>query len=225
MPPKDFDAARKERLRQRDPMQFVLQGDVYTCVPVVPVGVGFDLADEPEPDPENPQLVRGFAMFIDNILIEEDRERFQAALRRRDDPVWRALSILLWLTWLPVAAGGRFYEHYFLQFVPPLAMLSAPGAAGLAARWRESAQRTRRLALGAVAVPLAVWLAFSWGRGIAGAYPAQEPRTRALAGWLRANTAATDTLFVWGHYSPIYTLSGRMPGSSCICSLVRSAYT
>jgi len=135
------------------------------------------------------------------------------SLRPRADAVWRALSLMLWLTWLPVAAGGRFYEHYFLQFVPPLAMLAAPPAAALVARWREIAPRMRAAALAGIAVPLALWLAFSWGRGIAGAYPGQEPRTRALAQWLRSNTAPTDTLFVWGHYSPIYTLSGRFPGT------------
>src|SRR5207237_9110800 len=56
------------------------------------------------------------------------------SLRPRADVVWRALSSMLWLTWLPVAAGGRFYEHYFLQFVPPLSMLAAPRAAALALR-------------------------------------------------------------------------------------------
>ena len=138
------------------------------------------------------------------------------SLRPRADVVWRALSSMLWLTWLPVAAGGRFYEHYFLQFVPALAMLSAPSAAALGARWRELAPRTRTLAVTGIAVPLVAWLAFSWGRGIAGGYPAQEPRTRAVAQWLRANTAPGDTLFVWGHYSPIYTLSDRLPGTRYI---------
>jgi hypothetical protein len=138
------------------------------------------------------------------------------SLRPRPDVVWRALSLMLWLTWLPVAAGGRFYEHYFLQFVPALSMLAAPGAAALAARWREIAPRVRRVTVAGVALPLAAWLAFSWGRGIAGAYPEQESRTRALAQWLRAHTAPDDTLFVWGHYSPIYTLSGRLPGTRYI---------
>jgi len=133
--------------------------------------------------------------------------------RRRADPVWRGLTLLLGLTWLAVVAGGRFYEHYFLQFVPPLALLAAPGAATLARRWRELLPRTRALAFASVALPLGAWLAFAWGKGIAGAYPAQEPRTQELAAWLRANTSETDTLFVWGHYSPIFTLAHRLPGT------------
>lgn len=135
------------------------------------------------------------------------------SLRPRPDRVWRGLTLLLWLTWLAVAAGGRFYEHYFLQFVPPLAVLAAPGAAALASRWRELALPRRALAAASVAVPLLVWLAFAWGRGIVGEYPAQEPRTRALAAWLRENTARSDSLFVWGHYTPIFTLAERLPGT------------
>lgn len=104
MPPKDFDAARKERLRQRDPMQFVLQGDVYTCLAIVPVGVAFDLADAPERDEmteaqAGAEFSRSLASFIDNILIEADRPRFQSALRRRDDPIDpdTLLEIVDWL--------------------------------------------------------------------------------------------------------------------------------
>ena len=135
------------------------------------------------------------------------------SLRPREEVVWRAMCWMLWLTWLPVAAGGRFYEHYFLQFVPPLSMLAAPGAAAIATRWREIAPRARTFAMVGVGLPLAIWLAFSWGRGIAGAYPEQEPRTRELAQWLRSHTAPADTLFLWGHYSPIYTMSDRFPGT------------
>jgi hypothetical protein len=134
-------------------------------------------------------------------------------LRPRPDAVWRALALLLWLTWVSVALGGRFYEHYFLQFVPPLALLGAPLAADLARHWRELSRATRALTSVAVVAPLTVWLAFVWGKGIAGGYPEQEPRVRALAAWLRGHTAPTDTLFVWGHYTPIFTLARRLPGT------------
>ena len=135
------------------------------------------------------------------------------SVRLRDDEIWRALSFMLWLTWIPALAGGRLYEHYFLQFVPPLAMLAAPGAAALAESWGTRPIRTRSLALIGVGGPLVLWLAFAWGKGLLGAYPAQEPRTREVARWLRASSAPNDTLFVWGHFSPIYTLSGLLPGT------------
>lgn len=135
------------------------------------------------------------------------------SLRPRADVIWRALTLLLWLTWIPVALGGRFYEHYYLQFVPPLAILAAPGVADLVLRWRELLPRSRVLALTGVLVPVVLWTSYCWARGFAGGYASQEPRTGSLARWLRSNTASADTLFVWGHYTPIYTLSQRLPGT------------
>src|SRR5262249_30966641 len=56
------------------------------------------------------------------------------------------LALTLWLTWIPVSLGGRFYEHYFLQFAPPLALLAAPGLVALWDR-RRALQRWRKVAL------------------------------------------------------------------------------
>ena len=77
---------------------------------------------------------------------------------RAGRPYARALVLLLWLSWLAVAAGGRFYEHYYLQFATPLALLGAPEAARLArAKWRPScastARRARRSSSGATTRP------------------------------------------------------------------------
>ncbi|HZZ85624.1 MAG TPA: hypothetical protein VFE30_13880 [Anaeromyxobacteraceae bacterium] len=136
------------------------------------------------------------------------------------DPVRRALALTLFLTWLPVSAGGRFYEHYFLQFAPPLALLAAPGLARLAAGWRDFG-RWRRVGLAALLLlPALGTTGYGLARGLLRDYPGQEPRSRALAAWLRANTGPADRLFVWGHYSPIYYLSQRLPGTRYLtCSV------
>jgi hypothetical protein len=52
------------------------------------------------------------------------------ARARRSDPTWRSGVAGVLLTWLAgsfvaVAAGGRFYPHYFIQVLPPLAVLAA----------------------------------------------------------------------------------------------------
>lgn len=126
---------------------------------------------------------------------------------RATDRFGRAVQLLLWLTWLAVAMGGRFYEHYFLQFVPPLAVLGAPAAAGL---WR---QNKRKWLYAGAALPLIANVGFAWARGFAGGYPAEEPKSREVGAFLKEHSAKDDTLFVWGHYTPIYTLSGRLPGT------------
>ena len=135
------------------------------------------------------------------------------AARRPAGATARALVLLLALTVIPVSVGRRFYEHYFLQFVPPLALLGAPELVRLVEGWTGLAPRLRRAALALALLPPLAYLAFTAGRGLAGGYPAQEPRARAIAAWLRAHTAPEERLFMWGDYSPIYCLSGRLPGT------------
>jgi hypothetical protein len=65
----------------------------------------------------------------------------------------------------------------------------------------------------ALALPLAVFLGVSWCGGLLGRFPLQEPRTRELARWIAARTAPSERIVVWGHYSPIYVLAGRLSGT------------
>ncbi len=125
----------------------------------------------------------------------------------------RALVVLLALTTLPVSVGRRFYEHYFLQFVPPLALLGAPELVRLLAGWREQAPRLRRFALVLAAVPPLAYLGFTLARGLTGGYPGQEPRAKAIAAWLRAHTEPSERVFMWGDYTPVYCLANRLPGT------------
>lgn len=129
---------------------------------------------------------------------------------RRGDPIRRGLVLALWLTWLAVGAGGRFYEHYFLQFVPPLAILAAPSAAELL---RSGSRRARAIALALALLPALGYTGYTLARGLAGNYPNQQPGVIAVADWLRKNTAPTERIFVWGHAPQIYYLSKRPPGT------------
>ncbi len=139
---------------------------------------------------------------------------------RAPDPVRRGLLLTLLLTWVPVSAGGRFYEHYFLQFAPPLAVLAAPGLARLAEAW-PALGRWRRAGLAALLIlPAVATTGYGFARGLLRDLPGQEPRSRELAAWLRLHTAPEDRLFVWGHYSPIYYLAQRLPGTRYLtCSV------
>jgi len=124
------------------------------------------------------------------------------------DLVGRGLVFLLWFTWIPVSLGGRFYEHYYLQFIPPLAVLA--GAEAVRIEWRP---RLRALLIAGLAVPLVALQAFAWGRGLLGKYPAQDPKAVEVGTWLRSHSAPEDRLFVWGHFTPIYTIAHRLPGT------------
>ena len=130
-------------------------------------------------------------------------------------PLRNALVAALWLTWVPVAMGGRFYEHYYLQFAPFLALAAAPGAAALLASWSGPARSARsRLAWAIVVlVPALAGCGFSLVKGLAGGYQAQDPKLREVARFLRDQTRPDETLFVWGHTSPLYYLADRRPGT------------
>jgi hypothetical protein len=132
------------------------------------------------------------------------------------EPVRTALVLLLGLTWLPVSAGGRFYEHYFLQFVPPLALLAAPQAVALGRRAGALSRRARVVLAVLLVAPVAGYLAFTLGRGVAGRYPGQNPTARAAAAWIDAHSAPSDRMLVWGHFSPVYCLARRLPGTRFI---------
>jgi Dolichyl-phosphate-mannose-protein mannosyltransferase len=123
------------------------------------------------------------------------------------DAVRAMLVSALVLTWVPVSLGGRFYEHYFLQFAPPLAVLAGVGAERFLGGWTLVPPWRRWGAVALVVVPFVASVGWGFVRGFLGEYPAQEPRTREVAAWLRTHAAPGDRLFVWGHYTPLYWLA------------------
>lgn len=141
----------------------------------------------------------------------------RASFRPRDPlPLQKGLALALWLTWIPVSLGGRFYPHYYLQFAPPLALLAAPHVSALLGRWTELRPAVRRwVAIGFI-LPLTSYFCYGLVRGLRGRYPCQEKRTQEVARWLRENTPTDARVFVWGHYSPILYLAQRLPGTRYI---------
>ncbi len=129
------------------------------------------------------------------------------------DAVRAMLVSALLLTWVPVSLGGRFYEHYFLQFAPPLAVLAGVSADRLLSRWGTLSRLWRGTTVSLLLLPVLGSIGWGFLRGFLGEYPAQEPRTREVAAWLRAHAAPGDRLFVWGHYTPLYWLSELDPGT------------
>jgi hypothetical protein len=133
--------------------------------------------------------------------------------RRRGDAFQLALVLLLGLTFVPVSIGGRFYEHYFLQFVPPLALLGARELVALADRFPALGRRRRAGVLALALLPVVANIGFNVWRGLAGGYPGQDPKARAIAAWLAANTRPDERVFLWGDYSAIYCMADRLPGT------------
>lgn len=107
MPARDFDAARAERQRDRDPIKFRLGGVEFECIARVPLGEAFDLMDAPEPTPENlAQSARVIARFVERLVVDRQQEEWRDLLRRRDDPIDEVTLIDLG-TWLAGEYAGR----------------------------------------------------------------------------------------------------------------------
>jgi 4-amino-4-deoxy-L-arabinose transferase-like glycosyltransferase len=113
-------------------------------------------------------------------------------------------DLWLWLlsAGLSVAVGLRFFGHYYLQLVPPLALLTA----GVLAR---SSRRviTRTVALAAGVATVAVGFGFL-------VRPFNEKaQYETVSEYLKVHAGAEDRILVWGHVPEIYWASGKRPAT------------
>jgi hypothetical protein len=121
-----------------------------------------------------------------------------------------------------VALGRRFYANYFIQVIPPLALLGAAGAVHL---WRNrSALSERRFARVAVTAFVFSFLWFhsrtiahlyyliapeAHGNGWAWGMCLENRKVADVARYLQARTSPRERIFVWGSKAELYILSGR----------------
>lgn len=118
------------------------------------------------------------------------------------------LDLWLWVASaiVAVAAGFRFFGHYFLQLAPPFALLAA-GALPQAARWLRATTAT--LAVASVAV--FTTMALLWNPNVLHRYDH-------ISAAIEARTSANDRVFVWGHFPQLYWASDRRPATRFLTS-------
>jgi len=130
---------------------------------------------------------------------------------------WRGLSPAerLAVGWLALSfvgamAAGHLAWHYFIQVMPPLALLAALTIER--ALWRDSLRwAVAAVTLVGVAIPAAYWFAFDI-RADPLTYdwtgtPAQHEQ---VAAYVAAHTNAGDRVFVWGVWASLYVESDRV---------------
>ena len=105
------------------------------------------------------------------------------------------------------AAGARFYPHYYVQLIPPLALLAAPWYARLWSRTMQPPHWLLRpavtytwLALTVAAFSVEDWTALASRRA-----PSEAGR------YLFTHSDPADRIFVWGQSSAIYLDAERRP--------------
>jgi 4-amino-4-deoxy-L-arabinose transferase-like glycosyltransferase len=129
---------------------------------------------------------------------------------------WRApLLLRLWLgaAVVGVLAGGNFHAHYYLQLVPPLAVLGGIAVSALV-------EERRQIAWGACAAAAAAALAFAaplwFASGVAQAeaiWP-RDPHLRsdaAVSQYVRTHTRPHEHIFVVWAAADVYYLADRPP--------------
>jgi hypothetical protein len=119
--------------------------------------------------------------------------------RRADADLW------LWLATgiVAVVVGLRFFDHYWFQVLPPAALLAGMAVPGLGV----PARRTAVVVIALTTVPF--WVQ-AWN-------PTRFNRDwRPIVAVIRAHTAPTDRIMVWGAVPELYWESGRTPGGAFV---------
>jgi len=113
-----------------------------------------------------------------------------------------ALLGLLVASAFGTAAGGRFYPHYYIQLVPPLALLAAPHLRAVFHRpTRRPLPRAAIFAWSALAVvsfTIAYWYEL---------IPRRRPTK--VGQYLAAHAGTNDRIFIWGRSAAQYYLDAR----------------
>jgi hypothetical protein len=126
---------------------------------------------------------------------------------------------LLALSAVGVSASGRFYPHYFIQLLPPLALFAAATYEALPSHVSSQRLRAIRATLAAaMALALAGFFVAQW----IGLRPLRQPSM--IGSYLRDHSTAGDRLFVWGQSPGIYDDSGLRPASRYITTFPLTGY-
>lgn len=125
------------------------------------------------------------------------------------------------LAWSLVFLGVLVYEHrvfmhYLILMSPPLVIVGAPAFARLWARLRHPEAGLRRNAIVAEGTAVALLLSAMvlgamWPGSSLAITNAWHDDQVAVSSWLKTNTPASATLFVWGDDPEIYLSAGRAP--------------
>lgn len=113
---------------------------------------------------------------------------------------------------LGAASGGRGFDHYFIQCLPPLCLITGWG---LASTGRVLLARDRplgwRLAAGALVAAAVVLLVRDTWHARSRILP--EDSSRRVGAFIKAHTLPNEKVFVWGYHPELYLFSNRKPAS------------
>ncbi len=135
-------------------------------------------------------------------------------------PERTALLGLLAASAIGAAAGGRFYPHYYVQLIPPLALLAASYYARL---WSRTIQPPHwllrpRVTYAWLAVTIIAFSIKHW----TGLAPRRVPSEAGR--YLFTHSDPADRIFVWGQSPEIYLDAHRRPACRYITTFPLTGY-
>lgn len=146
------------------------------------------------------------------------------ALRGAIKPNQKNLLVIIWLIFsvIVISFGGRFYGHYFIQIIPPLAILAAQNIdAGLTRingnpffwLWKRP---LRFFLAGAISLAFVFSTSTAFNEKLEKYHVFQ--RHKKIARYIGERSTPDDPIFVWGFATPVYFYSNRMPSSRFLWS-------
>src|SRR5437763_9151284 len=155
-------------------------------------------------------------LVIGAILACRDRDEIWAGKMAER----RALLGLLAASVIGAAAGARFYRHYYVQLIPPLALLAAPYYARL---WPRTIQPPHWfLRPGVTYAWLALTIIVFSIKHWTGLAPRRQPSE--TGEYLFAHSDPADRIFVWGQSPEIYLDAHRRPACRYITTFPLTGY-
>ncbi|OGQ07499.1 MAG: hypothetical protein A3G32_01055 [Deltaproteobacteria bacterium RIFCSPLOWO2_12_FULL_40_28] len=170
-------------------------------------------------------LTKGGGFFLSTILLWILCGFFFIRVRKEKKPP-EIIFVVLWffLSFIPIATGGRFYGHYFIQLLPAATLL-----AGFVITTFSSVKAFNWVISLMVIPTVLFWTVRANYKSIDQLFPDDQLfQQQRIGEWIKNHTHQTDTLFVWGFATAIYfhaerssmsrflwtdLLTGRMPGS------------
>jgi len=146
-------------------------------------------------------------------------------IRRGDLPAGEAV-LFTWvlLSFVTVSLGGRFFPHYFLQFLPPLTILAA---LGYTSWFTPLLKKYRQALIPVICIVLVAPIIAFLGLHIIEVENLQNKFAveRTIGSFLSKTTPPDAKIFVWGHNSDVYFYAKRLPASRfTYCSYLTNAH-
>ncbi len=130
-----------------------------------------------------------------------------------------ALAGFVIVSAIGAAAGARFYPHYYIQLIPPLAILAAPVFAHVFSTpnnrplWLKPQFVTAALVITFVAFSIAYWVGEAANR-----------KPTETGEYVRTHAKPDDRIFVWGQNAEMYLDAQRRPACPYVVTFPLTGY-